>query len=570
MANPSIEIDAGSSAIWHLILDADKATEAQLLEVYQEHERTGKSFETVLYNYEIVSEKELLQLVADNLGTEVVDIKSVDPNRSLKGKITPEIARMYGIVPFAEEDGTLHVAAKDPMNYRMIDELHYVVGQPVRIFVARPVDIDDAMDHFYPQDADSVGDILAELESAGIDMNIDADDNPDSLAEAANNAPIVRFVEVILYQAIRDQASDIHFEPFADEFKIRYRIDGALYEMAPPPKHLALPVISRIKVMSNLNIAERRRPQDGRIELRIAGKPIDLRVSTLPTQYGESVVLRVLDRSVVSLDLEKIGMDSDVLEAVRRIIHQPNGIFIVTGPTGSGKTTTLYSGLHEINDIGDKLLTAEDPVEYDMEGIMQVPVRESVGMTFAAALRSFLRQDPDRIMVGEVRDLETAAMAVQASLTGHLVLSTLHTNDASGGITRLIDMGVEPFLISSTLLGILAQRLIRRICPNCRVAYEPTDRDLERLGVGRDEIGGRKFYYGKGCGNCNNAGYKGRVGIFELLASTPEIQELINLRMPTGVIRKKAVEQGMVLLRQAGVRKVIDGITTVEEVIQYT
>ncbi|MDT8390781.1 MAG: ATPase, T2SS/T4P/T4SS family [Lentisphaeria bacterium] len=567
MTPQNIEIDAGSSAIWHLVLDAGKATEDQLLEVYEEHERTGKAFETVLYNYDIVTEPELLGLIADNLGTEVIDMKAVEPDVSLKGKLAAEIARMYGIVPIYEQDGTLYVAAKDPMNYRMIDELHYVVGQPVRILVARPTDIDDAMDFFYPADADSVSDILAELEGeAGMDL----DDNEDSLAEAANNAPIVRFVEVILYQAIKDQASDIHFEPFADEFKIRYRIDGALYEMTPPPKHLAIPVISRIKVLSNLNIAERRKPQDGRIELRIGGKPVDLRVSTLPTQYGESVVLRVLDRSVVALDLEKMGMDTDVLETVRHLIHQPNGIFIVTGPTGSGKTTTLYSGLKEINTIGEKLLTAEDPVEYDLEGIMQVPVRESVGMTFASALRAFLRQDPDRIMVGEIRDLETAAMAVQASLTGHLVLSTLHTNDSAGAVTRLIDMGVEPFLISSTLIGILAQRLIRRICVNCKTSYEPTDRDLERINMSREELGGRKFYYGKGCANCNNAGYKGRVGIFELLRISPAIQTMINDRLPTSAIRNKAIEEGMQLLRYAGIRKILDGITTVEEVVQYT
>jgi type IV pilus assembly protein PilB len=386
----------------------------------------------------------------------------------------------------------------------------------------------------------------------------------------AHNAPIVRFVDVILYQAIKDQASDIHFEPFENEFKIRYRIDGALYEMAPPPKHLAVPVISRLKVLSNLNIAERRIPQDGRIELRIAGKPIDLRISTLPTRYGESVVLRVLDRSVVELDMDKIGMDESTLKRVRELIHRPNGILIVTGPTGSGKTTTLYSGLKEINTVGEKLLTAEDPVEYDLDGIMQLGIREGVGMTFAKALRAFLRQDPDRIMVGEIRDLETASMAIQASLTGHLVLSTLHTNDAAGGITRLIDMGVEPFLISSTLIGVLAQRLIRRICPNCKAEYEPDNRELELLELDREEIGDRKFYYGKGCANCNNTGYKGRIGIFELLRISPAIQDLINELKPTSAMRNQAMQEGMVLLRHSGVRKILDGVTTAEEVLKYT
>jgi type IV pilus assembly protein PilB len=340
--------------------------------------------------------------------------------------------------------------------------------------------------------------------------------------------------------------------------------------MAPPPKHLAVPVISRLKVLSNLNIAERRIPQDGRIELRIAGKPIDLRISTLPTRYGESVVLRVLDRSVVELDMDKIGMDESTLKRVRELIHRPNGILIVTGPTGSGKTTTLYSGLKEINTVGEKLLTAEDPVEYDLDGIMQLGIREGVGMTFAKALRAFLRQDPDRIMVGEIRDLETASMAIQASLTGHLVLSTLHTNDAAGGITRLIDMGVEPFLISSTLIGVLAQRLIRRICPNCKAEYEPDNRELELLELDREEIGDRKFYYGKGCANCNNTGYKGRIGIFELLRISPAIQDLINELKPTSAMRNQAMQEGMVLLRHSGVRKILDGVTTAEEVLKYT
>jgi type IV pilus assembly protein PilB len=568
----TIELDATSSAIWHLLLNTGKTTEDQLAEAYEEHERTGKAFTTVLYNYEIVTEQELLQLIAEDLATEVVNISESAISRDLVSKISPTIARMYGVIPIREENGVLQVAAKDPMNYRMIDELHYVIGQDCQIVVASPTAIDDALDFFYPRDIDSVRDVLAELENSELAEVEDRDEIEDEseLAEMAHNAPIVRFVDVILYQAIKDQASDIHFEPFENEFKIRYRIDGALYEMAPPPKHLAVPVISRLKVLSNLNIAERRIPQDGRIELRIAGKPIDLRISTLPTRYGESVVLRVLDRSVVELDMDKIGMDESTLKRVRELIHRPNGILIVTGPTGSGKTTTLYSGLKEINTVGEKLLTAEDPVEYDLDGIMQLQVREGVGMTFAKALRAFLRQDPDRIMVGEIRDLETASMAIQASLTGHLVLSTLHTNDAAGGITRLIDMGVEPFLISSTLIGVLAQRLIRRICPNCKAEYEPDNRELELLELDREEIGDRKFYYGKGCANCNNTGYKGRIGIFELLRISPAIQDLINELKPTSAMRNQAMQEGMVLLRHSGVRKILDGVTTAEEVLKYT
>jgi len=563
------EMDAEVSAIWHLLLDSGKAQEAQLEEVYEEHQRTGRSFTTVLYNYDIIAEDDLLKLIAESLGTEFVVIKMGEITDELRAKLKPEVARMYGVVPVREEDGVLYVAALEPMNYRMIDELHFLVGQECRVLAARPHEIEEALDHFYPEGAGTIQDVLGELEQTHKDRVIDEND-VESLEAAASEAPIVRFVNIILAQAIKDQASDIHFEPFADEFRIRYRIDGALYEMAPPPKHLALPVISRIKVMSGLNIAERRMPQDGRIERRINGRQVDLRVSSLPTRYGESVVLRVLDRTVVDLDLDRLGMDKDLVHRVRMIIHRPNGIFLVTGPTGCGKTTTLYSGLKEINDIEEKLLTAEDPVEYNLEGIMQLQIRESVKMTFANALRAFLRQDPDRIMVGEIRDVETASMAIQASLTGHLVLSTLHTNDAAGAITRLIDMGVEPFLISSTLVGVLGQRLIRRVCSACKTDYDPEDRELELIEMTREQIAGRKFCRGRGCEMCNNTGYRGRIGIFELLRVTSDIQRMINKRVPTQAIRDRAIEQGMRTMRGDGILAVLNGITTVEEVLRYT
>ncbi|HQL10124.1 MAG TPA: ATPase, T2SS/T4P/T4SS family, partial [Lentisphaeria bacterium] len=450
---------------------------------------------------------------------------------------------------------------------QLTDELPFALGRDCRIMVGYPREIDEMLDVFYPEKSSTVKDIIEEMSSLRTDIS---GDDAESLEKAANEAPIVRFVNLILQQAIKDKASDIHFEPFSDEFRIRYRIDGSLYEMAPPPKHLAIPVISRIKVMSNLNIAERRIPQDGRIELRINKKPIDLRVSTLPTRYGESVVLRVLDRSVVNLSLDSLGMTEKTIADIRRLIAAPNGIFIVTGPTGSGKTTTLYSGLREINTIEDKLLTAEDPVEYDIEGIIQVPVREQVGMTFAAALRAFLRQDPDRIMVGEIRDVETASMAIQASLTGHMVLSTLHTNDAAGAVTRLIDMGIEPFLISSTLNGILAQRLLRRVCLDCREEYAPADAELKMLGLTREEVDNRPFYRGIGCDKCNNSGYKKRVGIFELLIISEPIQQLINNREPSQVIRQQAIADGMITLRRDGINQILNGITTAKEVLQYT
>ncbi len=396
-------------------------------------------------------------------------------------------------------------------------------------------------------------------------QEVEASDDAAIMADLADAAPIVRFVNLVLYQAIQDRASDIHFEPFENEFRIRYRVDGSLYEMSPP-----LPVVSRIKVMASLNISERRLPQDGRIKFAIGNRQVDLRVSTLPTQFGESVVLRVLDRTAVNLEIESLGFPKYVYDYVSEVIQRPNGIFVVTGPTGCGKTTTLYSCLRRVNTIDSKLLTAEDPVEYDIEGIMQVPINEAVGLTFSKALRAFLRQDPDIIMVGEMRDLETAQIAIQASLTGHLVLSTLHTNDAPGAVTRLIDMGVEPFLISSTLMAVLAQRLVRTICKDCRTPFEPTESQLALLNLSPHDLGDKVFYYGRGCSNCNDTGYKGRKGIFELLVVNDSIRMLINERAPTVVLRQKAVELGMVTLREDGLRSIFEGDTTIEEVVKYT
>jgi type IV pilus assembly protein PilB len=422
---------------------------------------------------------------------------------------------------------------------------------------------------YYGEDSASLDELLTEIEPESFASEGD-DISATDLETMAGQTPIIRFVNLVLAQAIRDHASDIHFEPFETEFKIRYRIDGALYEMTPPPRQLALPIASRIKVLANLNIADRRIAQDGRIKITLAGRAVDLRVSTLPTQFGESVVLRVLDQSSVQLDLAQLGLPADIASEFAEIIRRPNGIFVVTGPTGSGKTTTLYSGLREINTPEIKILTAEDPVEYEIDGIMQVPVVPQIGLTFAAALRSFLRQDPDVIMVGEVRDLETAQVAIQASLTGHLVLSTLHTNDAPGAVTRLIDMGVEPFLIASTLEAVLAQRLVRRICPHCRTAYQPGDDLLQSAGIKREAVGDRPFYYGTGCTHCHQTGYLGRRGIFEWLRLTEPIRELVLTRAPTLQLRQAAVMQGMRTLRDDGLRAVLDGETTLEEILKYT
>ena len=563
-----------SNPLLALIKERDLIDDLQLEEVLQEQGRSGKSVMQILHDFELVDIDTQLQVIADHLGTEVVSLSDRELTPEILQAVPAATARMYQCVPVAVYGSVVQVALVDPLNPSALDELAYIVGKEVVLVVADPNAIEKAIGKFYGEESESVSDILREL---GADTEIAkeaseaaASQDANDLADLANETPIVRFVNLILFQAVKDRASDIHFEPFETEFKIRYRVDGTLYEMSPPPKHLALPVISRLKVMANLNISERRLPQDGRISFQVENRQIDLRISTLPTLFGESVVLRVLDRSAVNLEIESLGLPKYVLEYVVEAVQQPNGIFIVTGPTGSGKTTTLYSCLRKVNAIDIKLLTAEDPVEFDIEGIMQVAINDAMGMTFGKALRSFLRQDPDVIMLGEMRDLETSQIAIQASLTGHLVLSTLHTNDAPGAVTRLVDMGVEPFLISSTLMAVLAQRLIRTACKQCRTPFEPTASQLNLLNLSPHDIGDKVFYYGRGCTNCNDTGYRGRKGIFELLVISEAIRNLINERAPSVVLRQKAVELGMVTLREDGLRGIFDGDTTIEEVVKYT
>ncbi|MEY2408209.1 MAG: type pilus assembly protein PilB [Verrucomicrobiota bacterium] len=563
-----------SDPLLALIKERGLIDDLQLEEVTQEQGRTGKPISQVLADFGLVDIDTQLQVMAEHLGTEVVSLEGTEFSPQLIKTIPSGTARMYQCIPVADFGSALRVALVNPLNPSAVDEISYIVGKEVQLVVADPAAVERIISKHFGDDNESVGDILREL-GADTDIAKGASEaaeteNAAEMVDLANEVPIVRFVNLVVFQAIQDRASDIHFEPFEDEFKIRYRVDGALYEMAPPPKHLALPVISRIKVMGNLNISERRLPQDGRISFPLAGRQIDLRVSTLPTQFGESVVLRVLDRSAVNLDLEAIGLPKYVYDYTCEAINQPNGIFIVTGPTGSGKTTTLYSCLRKVNGIDVKLLTAEDPVEYDIDGIIQVAINDAQGMTFGKALRSFLRQDPDIIMIGEMRDLETAQIAIQSSLTGHLVLSTLHTNDAPGAVTRLVDMGVEPFLISSTLQAVLAQRLVRTVCKKCRTPFEPTESQLSLLNLSPHDIGDKVFYYGRGCANCNDTGYRGRKGIFELLVIGEALRNLINERAPAVVVRQKAVELGMVTLREDGLRSIFDGDTTIEEVVKYT
>jgi type IV pilus assembly protein PilB len=542
----------------------------QVDEINQEIVQSGKSLVQTMVDYGFLTEEQFYQVIADSLGAPFVNLTGFEPPNEILRLIPAGLAQLHKAFPLGVEELAIQVALCDPLNSQTPEDLRFALGREIQVCVAPIYQIEDLIKKYYGTDAASMDEILAQLggsvefggEEGGIDLK--------TLEAEASATPIIRYVDLILAQAIQDRASDIHFEPFETEFKIRYRVDGALYEMAPPPRHLAMPVISRVKVMANLNIAERRLPQDGRIQLQLSGRQVDLRVSTLPTQFGESVVLRVLDRSTVNLNLEALGMPKRIYDYICETIELPNGIFIVTGPTGSGKTTTLYAALNKINTIDSKVLTAEDPVEYDIEGIVQVPINDNIGLTFARVLRAFLRQDPDRIMVGETRDLETAQIAIQASLTGHLVLSTLHTNDAPGAVTRLVDMGVEPFLISASLEGVLGQRLIRKICPNCKTEYEPTELVLQQLGLSPHEIGDKRFYYGKGCDACNNTGYKGRKGIYELLDVTDPIREMINQRAPSVVLKQKAIELGMTTLREDGLRAIYDGDTTIEEVLKYT
>ncbi len=565
-----------SDPLLALVRERGLIDDLQLEEVMQENNKSGKAIGLILADSRIVDLDTQLNLIAEHLGTEVVTgVKDMEIQPDVIAAIPPATARMYQCIPLEMHGNSLRVAMADPLNPAFVDEVGFIVRKELQVVVADPSAIVAAIAKFYAEKAESFDEILGELHLGEdsvkeLEASAKKEDSADALASMANETPIIRFVNLILYQAVQDRASDIHFEPFEDEFKIRYRVDGALYEMAPPPRYLAMPVISRIKILANLNISERRLPQDGRISMSLAGKRIDLRVSVLPTKFGESVVLRVLDRGAVSLDLENLGMTPLVMKNVSDIIQNPNGIFVVTGPTGCGKTTTLYACLRAVNALDTKLITAEDPVEYDIEGIMQVPINETTGMTFAKALRAFLRQDPDIIMVGEMRDLETASIAVQASLTGHFVLSTLHTNDAPGAVTRFVDMGIEPFLISSTLMGVLAQRLVRTICSKCCSPFEPTENQLAQLNLSTFDLGDKTFFYGRGCETCNDTGYRGRSGIYELLSINDTVRTMINERVPSTIMRQRAMEMGMATIRDDGLRLIFEGKTTVEEVVRYT
>ena len=558
-----------------ILVDLGYLTEDQLWDVLEEQKQSpGEVIGQVALRMGLVTEAQITEALAEQFGMPVVNLEETTIPPKVLELVPETMAGVYKIMPISLKDSVLTVAMADPQNLAALDDLRNFLGFDVRGAVSSLQEVEGAIARHYSTREDSMEDVIGQLEDLDYGTkSLEDASGPIEIGgedEISGSHPIRKLLNMVMLLAIKDQASDIHFEPFEDEFKIRVRADGVLYEMVPPPRHLAPAIVSRIKVMANLDIAERRLPQDGRIELNVGGNSVDLRVSVLPTMFGESVVMRVLDRTVVQLDLNKIGMDPQTLSRFREIIHRPNGIVLVTGPTGSGKTTTLYSALNELNDIETKLITTEDPIEYDIDGLVQVPINSDIDVTFAAALRAILRHDPDKILVGEIRDYETAEIAVQSALTGHLVFSTLHTNDAPSAITRLRDMGVPPFLITATVEAVQAQRLVRRICVECRTQFEPSDELLMELQLPIEQARRYKFYYGKGCQRCNNSGYKGRTGIYELMEINDDVRDMIASDASTDELKNLARSQGMTTLREAGLKLIFDGITTIDEVVRET
>jgi len=529
----------------------------------------------ILIEMDLINNDTLSLSLAFQQGMEYVDLSNASIDNDVIQQIPTQMANAYKVIPLEYDQDTNHltIAMSSPDNFRATDDLRTLMGYSVTAKITDPQSLEAALMKYYDVEPESITDLINEvvgedslnlLEDRGESIDL------ETIREMADSNPVKRLVNMVLLEAIRNRASDVHFEPFEHEFKMRYRIDGVLYEMLPPPKSIAVAIASRVKVMANLDIAERRLPQDGRIELVVNGNPVDLRVAVLPTMFGESVVMRVLDRSNVQLDLDRIGLREDELRLLRQLIRRPHGIVVVTGPTGSGKTTTLYAALNELNEVSEKILTSEDPVEYDIDGLIQCQINEGVGLTFARCLRSFLRQDPDIILVGEMRDLETAQISVQSSLTGHLVFSTLHTNDAPSSIARLLDLGLEPFLVTATLEAIVAQRLVRTICQHCKEEYSPTEEMLLGLDLVPEDVAGRVFYHGRGCDNCRGTGYSGRLAIFEIMTLDDELRDMVIAHRSANALRRVARKRGMRTLRESGLLAIYDGMTTIEEVENQT
>ena len=557
------------------VLSRDKVHEC--LKIQQQ--KNGKiQMGKILLELGLVDQKQLQIALAAQRGMGYTSLDGIDIPADVIERVPAQMAKTYHIVPieYIKEKNELVVVLDNPENFRATDDLSTLMGFKVTAKITDVDALEKALSKYYSEDTpqdQNINELIDEIQGDSFLAEFDGRNQSidlDELKELSESNPVKKLLNLVLLQAIRDKASDIHFEPFENEYKMRYRIDGVLYEMIPPPKYIAAALSSRIKVMADLDIAERRLPQDGRISLTVQGNPVDLRVAVLPTMFGESVVLRILDRANASFKLSDLGLRPEDEEIVHKLINKPNGIIIVTGPTGCGKTTTLYSALNELNDVETKIITTEDPVEYDVDGLVQCQMKPSIGLTFARCLRAILRQDPDVILVGEIRDLETAQIASQASLTGHIVFTTLHTNDAPSSVARLLDMGIEPFLITATVEGVVAQRLVRKICLGCKTHFEPTEAQLMELQLTPEDVQGKKFFYGRGCRKCNGTGYKGRTGIFEIMLFNDEIRDLIMNQASTNVLRAAGQKVGMRLLRENGLAAIYDGITTIDEIAKGT
>ncbi len=553
----------------------------ELDEALQRQRLTGDMLGRVLFKMNLCEEQDIIDALGIQAGMERVDITKLKVPDEILRKVPADVAKFYNVVPVRETEGKLVIAMADPLNLGIRDTIQQIVGQEVKGAISNPQDVAAFIKNNYTFETDNIHETLNALIERVGDAELTAEElgqqeivgDIDNLVQLAQEPEVIKIVNLVLLDAVTKRASDIHFEVYEEDFRIRIRIDGVLHEISSPPKTLALALISRVKVMCNMDIGERRLPQDARIELKIGDAEVDIRVATLPTLYGENVVMRILDRTAVRVEIDKLGFTPQAAKAIRNVISKPNGIFLVTGPTGSGKTTTLYACLNELNEVGVKIITTEDPVELQIDRIIQVQVREEVGLTFAACLRSILRQDPDIVMVGEIRDLETAQIAVEASLTGHLVLSTIHTNSAPETITRLLDMDLEPFLITSSLEAVLAQRLVRTVCRHCRKPYRPDEKEMDLLGLppAWRKDPNLKFYKPEGCPACDYIGYMGRVGLFELLVVDERVCEMIQDRAMAHVIRRYARNTlGMKTLREEGIIKCAQGVTTVEEVLAHT
>lgn len=568
----SSKVEAKRKLFGQILKDKGLITEDQIQEALMIQRQKGGLLGDILTSLHYITSEQIMQALSEYLGLEIITLENMDISPEVITMVPAAIAQLYRIVPVSNNNGILTIVQADALNFETLDDLRLLLKYSIKLMLCQKDEVIRAIEKYYPRKHESVEQLLLEFKEDKSYNTFTKGEYIDieELKKMAATTPVKKWVSLMFLDAILDKASDIHVEPFEDEFKIRFRIDGVLYEKISPPKQLGIPIASRIKLISGMDISERRLPQDGRIQLNVGGTPIDLRVSTLPTKYGESIVMRLLNKSVMSVNLDVLGFYPEELKSIHQLLNKPNGIILVTGPTGSGKTTTLYAALSYLNDIGTKIITTEDPVEYDIDGLIQVQINPSIDVTFANCLRAILRQDPDIILVGEIRDEETAKIAIQASLTGHLVFSTLHTNDAPTTITRLIDMDIKPYLIASTVEVVISQRLVRKICVSCKEEYMPSEASLMELNLTREAVKGKQFFQGKGCNNCRNIGYKGRMGIYEIMIMNEEIRRLIIEQAHTNVVRSVAKRNGMNTLRDSGLTAVYDGLTTIEEVMRET